>query len=216
MNVLEIMLTQGVDGLKITLSVFVLTLVLSLPLSIVVVWLRRSRFLPIRKLMSMYIYLMRGTPLLLQLMFIFFGLPFVPVIGVTLGRYEAVIIAFVLNYAAYYAEIFRGGIEGVSIGQWEAGKVLGLNERETFIKVIMPQVLRSVMPSVSNEVITLLKDTSLVYVLGLTDVLKVAKGVSSNYVTFTPYIFVGVVYLILTAVLTRILYCIENKVNYTT
>ncbi len=216
MDIVKIMLKQSAGGLKTTLSVFVLTLLLSLPLSILVVFLRRSSFKPLEKLMAMYIYLMRGTPLLLQMMFIFFGLPFVPKIGVSLGRYQAIIIAFVLNYAAYFAEIFRGGIDGVPVGQWEAGKVLGLNERQTFFKIILPQVLRSVMPAISNEVITLLKDTSLVYILGVTDILKVANGVSTANLSFIPYVFVGGIYLIFTAVLSTFLRRVEKKVNYIT
>ena len=214
MEIINMMLKQSATGLKTTLGVFFITLILSLPLSLLVVFLRRSSYKAMRKLMAMYIYLMRGTPLLLQLMFIFFGLPFVPVIGVSLGRFQAIIIAFMFNYAAYFAEIFRGGIDGISKGQWEAGKVLGLSEKQTFFKIILPQVLRSVMPAISNEVITLLKDTSLVYVLGVTDILKVANGISTQKLSFIPYIFVGVLYLIMTAVLSTVLRHIEEKVSY--
>ncbi|NLY09148.1 MAG: amino acid ABC transporter permease [Tissierellia bacterium] len=214
MDVLTIILKQGPQGLSTTMTVFFLTLLLSLPLSIIVVMLGRSPITLINKIIAGYIYFMRGTPLLLQLMFLFFGLPFVPVIGVALSRYQAVIVAFALNYAAYFAEILRGGIEGVSIGQWEAGTVLGLNKRQTFFHIILPQVFKSTIPAIGNEVITLLKDTSLVYILGLTDILKVANGVSTANLSFIPYIFVAGVYLLLTAVLTKIMSKIEEKANY--
>jgi polar amino acid transport system permease protein len=168
----------------------------------------------VSKVTGIYIYIMRGTPLLLQLMFIFFGFHYIPVIGFAFGRYQAILVAFVLNYTAYFAEIFRGGINAIDIGQIEASTVLGLSKRFTFMKVILPQVLKNVMPSIGNEVITLVKDTSLVYILGVADILKAAKSVSNTYSTFIPYIFVGIIYLIITAVLTRFLNNIENKFNY--
>ncbi len=157
---------------------------------------------------------MRGTPLLLQLMFIFFGFHFVPVIGYAFSRFQAIYIAFILNYTAYFAEIFRGGINAIDIGQYEAAKVLGMSKTFAFMKIILPQVVKNVLPAVGNEVITLVKDTSLVYILGASDILKAAKSVSNTYSTFTPYIIVALVYLAIIAVLTKLLSGVEKRYNY--
>lgn len=196
------------------MGVFLVTLICSIPLSIIVAKLRMSKNKFVANLTGVYIYIMRGTPLLLQLMFIFFGFHFVPVIGFAFGRYQAILIAFILNYTAYFSEIFRGGINSIDEGQVEASAVLGLSKAYTFRKVILPQVIKNVMPSIGNEVITLVKDTSLVYILGVSEILKAAKAVSNTYSTFVPYIFVGIVYLLITAVLTKVLTKIENKYNY--
>ncbi len=210
----KMLLPMTLDGLLITLGVFFITLIVSLPLSIPVALLRISGNKIISCIVGVYIYIMRGTPLLLQLMFIFFGFHYVPVIGYAFGRYQAIFIAFILNYTAYFAEIFRGGINSIDRGQFEACEVLGLSRFRTYTRVILPQVFRTVMPSISNEVITLVKDTSLVYILGISEILKAAKSVSNTFSTFSPYIFVGIVYLLITAVLTRVLTVIEKKSNY--
>ena len=214
MKVFNMLIPMTIEGMRITIGVFLVTLIISLPLSLITSKLRMSKNKVVSKVTGIYIYIMRGTPLLLQLMFIFFGFHYIPVIGFAFGRYQAILVAFILNYTAYFAEIFRGGINSIDIGQVEASTVLGLSKRFTFIKVILPQVLKNVMPSIGNEVITLVKDTSLVYILGVADILKAAKSVSNTYSTFIPYIFVGIIYLIITAVLTRFLNNIENKFNY--
>lgn len=214
MKVFDMLIPMTIEGLRITIGVFLATLVLSIPLSIIVAKLRMSKSKVVAKIIGVYIYIMRGTPLLLQLMFIFFGFHYIPVIGFAFGRYQAIIVAFVLNYTAYFSEIFRGGINSIDVGQTEASSVLGLSKRYTFMRVILPQVIKNVMPSVGNEVITLVKDTSLVYILGVADILKAAKSVSNTYSTFLPYIFVGVVYLLIIAVLTKFLDNIENKFDY--
>ncbi|MPN36103.1 Arginine transport system permease protein ArtQ [bioreactor metagenome] len=165
-------------------------------------------------LIGIYIYIMRGTPLLLQLMFIFFGFYYVPYIGYAFSRTQSIFIAFILNYTAYFAEIFRGGINSIDVGQYEASQVLGFSKSHTFMKIILPQVIKNVLPSIGNEVITLVKDTSLVYILGASDILKAAKSVSNAYAAFSPYLYVGLVYLAITAVLTKILSKIENKYDY--
>jgi polar amino acid transport system permease protein len=213
-KILNMLIPMILSGLVTTMGVFFITLVASLPLSIVAAKLRMSKNLVVSNITAVYIYIMRGTPLLLQLMFIFFGYHYVPVIGYAFSRYQAIYIAFILNYAAYFAEIFRGGINSIDIGQYEASTVLGLSKSHTFMRIIFPQVLRNVMPSIGNEVITLVKDTSLVYILGVSDVLKAAKSVSNVYAAFSPYIYVGIVYLLITAVFTKILSKIENKFNY--
>jgi polar amino acid transport system permease protein len=214
MKVLNMLVPMTLSGLVTTLGVFIITLVVSVPLSIVVAKLRMSKNLFVSNITAAYIYVMRGTPLLLQLMFIFFGYHYVPVIGYAFGRYQAIFVAFILNYTAYFAEIFRGGINSIDVGQYEASKVLGLSKSHTFMKIVLPQVMKTVMPSVGNEVITLVKDTSLVYILGVTEILKAAKAVSNTYATFSPYIYIGLVYLLITAVLTKVLNKVENKFNY--
>lgn len=213
-KVLEMLVPMTLDGLKTTIGVFIITLVASLPLSIIVAKLRMSKNKLISNLIGIYIYIMRGTPLLLQLMFIFFGFYYVPYIGYAFSRTQSIFIAFILNYTAYFAEIFRGGINSIDVGQYEASQVLGFSKSHTFIKIILPQVVKNVLPSIGNEVITLVKDTSLVYILGASDILKAAKSVSNAYSAFSPYIFVGLVYLAITAVLTKVLNRIENKYNY--
>lgn len=214
MKVFEMLIPMTIEGLKTTIGVFLVTLIFSIPLSIIVAKLRMSKNKAIANITGTYIYIMRGTPLLLQLMFIFFGFHFVPVIGFAFGRYQAIFIAFVLNYTAYFAEIFRGGINSIDLGQVEASTVLGLSKTFTFMKVILPQVIKNVMPSIGNEVITLVKDTSLVYILGVSDALKAAKSVSNTYSTFIPYIFIGFVYLVIIAFLTKILNHIEKRFSY--
>jgi len=213
-KVLKMLAPMALDGLKATMGVFALTLIVSIPLSIAVAKLRISKNKIISNIIGMYIYIMRGTPLLLQLMFIFFGYYRVPVIGYAFSREQAIFIAFILNYTAYFAEIFRGGINSIDVGQYEAAQVLGLSKAHTFMRIILPQVIKNVMPSIGNEVITLVKDTSLIYILGASDILKAAKSVSNAYAAFSPYIYIGFVYLIITAVLTKILGIIENKYNY--
>lgn len=214
MKVFEMLIPMTIEGLKTTIGVFIVTLLFSIPLSIIVAKLRMSKNKAIANITGMYIYIMRGTPLLLQLMFIFFGFHYVPLIGFAFGRYQAIFIAFILNYTAYFAEIFRGGINSIDLGQVEASTVLGLSKTFTFLKVILPQVVKNVMPSIGNEVITLVKDTSLVYILGVADALKAAKSVSNTYSTFIPYIFIGFVYLVLVAILTKILGSVEKRFSY--
>ena len=208
MNMLRMLLPLLGEGMKMTLGLFVLTLVLSLPLSLPVALVRIQSNKFIQTLTRTYIYIMRGTPLLLQMLFVFFGLP---LLGLTLSRNGSIVLAFVLNYTAYFAEIYRGGIQSIPQGQWEAGKVLGLSRSFTFFKVILPQANRVVLPSIGNEVITLIKDTSLVYTLGVMDILKAAKTTSMNFSSLVPYIYVAVVYLALVAVVSAILNKIEAR-----
>ncbi len=213
MRGLDMLFPMILQGLKTTIGVFLITLIFSLPLSILVANLRLSNNKIVRNITAGYIYIMRGTPLLLQLMFIFFGLPLLSDF-LKLDRLTSIFIAFILNYAAYFAEIFRSGINAIDLGQYEAAKVLGLPKTFAFRKIIFPQVMRNIMPSISNEVISLIKDTSLVYILGVSDILKAAKSVSNTYASFTPYIIVGVVYLLLVAIVSRALVKLENYYGY--
>lgn len=199
------------DGLTTTLEIFFITAALSIPLGILVSIGRLSKLQILNKITQLYIWIMRGTPLLLQLIFIFFGLP---IIGITFDRYTAALIAFVFNYAAYFGEIFRSGIESIDKGQYEAAEVLGLNQLKTFVRIILPQVIKRTLPPISNEVITLVKDTSLVYVVGLGELLRAGKIASNRDATLTPLVVVGVFYLILTAILTKFFKVLEEKYSY--
>jgi polar amino acid transport system permease protein len=199
------------SGLDTTLKVFFLTLILSIPLGILVAVGRLSKIKPLVALVELYIWVMRGTPLLLQIIFIFFGLP---IVGITVDRFPAAILAFVLNYAAYFGEIFRGGIESIDKGQYDAAKVLGFTPAKTFTRIILPQMIKIVLPSVANEVITLIKDTSLVYVVGLGELLRAGKIASNRDVSLVPLVVVGVFYLALTAVLTAVFQKLEDKYSY--
>lgn len=214
MKILDMLVPMTIEGLKVTLGVFLVTLVFSIPLAVGVALLRRSKNKAVSSITATYIYIMRGTPLLLQLMFIFFGFHFVPVIGYAFSRFQAIYIAFILNYTAYFAEIFRGGINSIDLGQYEAAKVLGMSKPFTFIKVVLPQVIKNVLPAIGNEVITLVKDTSLVYILGASDILKAAKSVSNVYSAFSPYVMIALVYLAIVAVLTKLLSNIERRYDY--
>lgn len=198
-------------GLDTTLSVFFLTLVLSIPLGILVALARLSNIKPLVAVVKFYIWVMRGTPLLLQIVVIFFGLP---IIGITFDRYPAAILAFVLNYAAYFGEIFRGGIESIDKGQYDAAKVLGFTPVKTYQRIILPQMIKIVLPSVANEVITLIKDTSLVYVVGLGELLRAGKIASNRDASLVPLILVGIFYLALTGVLTTAFQKLEERYSY--
>ena len=191
-----------IEGTGVTLQVFAITLVLSLPLGLVLALLRISRFGVVSGAVNAYIWLMRGTPLMLQMLFIYFALPFVPVIGIKLPDFPAAIVAFVLNYAAYFAEIFRAGIQSVDRGQYEAAKVLGMSYGQTMRRIVLPQMVRSILPPMSNETITLVKDTSLIYVLALNDLLRAARGIVQRDFTTTPFIVAAAFYLVMTLVLT--------------
>ena len=199
------------SGTVMTLKVFIFTLVGSIPLGILLSFMLQSQLKPIQWLINFYIWLMRGTPLLLQLIFVFYGLP---LLGIVFERYDAALFAFILNYAAYFAEIFRGGILSIPSGQYEASKVLRLTKWQTITKVILPQVVKIVLPSMGNEVINLVKDTSLIYVLGLGDLLRAGKIAMSRDVSLVPLLLVGAIYLLLTAVLTFLSRKLEKYYQY--
>ncbi|WP_434776881.1 amino acid ABC transporter permease [Neisseria sp. Ec49-e6-T10] len=190
------------QGTTITLKLFFITLILSIPLGLILALMRLSRFRIVGTIVNGYIWLMRGTPLMLQMLFIYYALPFVPVIGVRLPDFPAAVVAFGLNYAAYFAEIFRAGIQSINKGQYEAAKVLGLTYPQTMRRIILPQMIKRVLPPLSNETITLVKDTSLIYVLALNDLLRAARNIVQRDFTITPFIVAAVFYLIMTLILT--------------
>ena len=200
-----------IEGTGVTLQVFAITLVLSMPLGLVLALLRISRFGVVSGAVNGYIWLMRGTPLMLQMLFIYFALPFVPVIGIKLPDFPAAIVAFVLNYAAYFAEIFRAGIQSIGRGQYEAARVLGMTYPQTMRRIVLPQVIKRILPPVSNETITLVKDTSLIYVLAMNDLLRAARGIVQRDFSTTPFVVAAAFYLVMTLVLTLAFQRLEKK-----
>ena len=187
------------EGTQVTLQIFFITLIASLPLGLLAALGRISSIKPLSSFMEFYIWLMRGTPLMLQLLFVYFALPMV---GIMLPDIAAALLAFTLNYAAYFAEIFRAGIQSISRGQYEAAKTLGLTHAQTMKRIIIPQMIRHVLPPVSNETINLVKDTSLIYILAMNDLLRVARTIVQREFDMTPFVVAAVFYLIMTAVLT--------------
>ena len=187
------------EGTQVTLEIFFITLLLALPIGLLASLGRISKLRPLSLLMEFYIWIMRGTPLMLQLLFVYFALP---MIGVKLPDIAAALLAFTLNYAAYFAEIFRAGIQSIPKGQYEAAKTLGMTYPQTMRRIILPQVIRIVLPPVSNETINLVKDTSLIYILAMNDLLRVARTIVQREFDMTPLVVAAVFYLAMTFVLT--------------
>ena len=208
MEKLIAMLVPMLEGLGITLEVFIITLALSLPLGLMLALARISNCKPLSFIVETYIWLMRGTPLMLQLLFVYYALPSV---GIKMSDMTAALLAFGLNYAAYFAEIFRSGIQSIERGQYEAAKCLGFSYIQTMRRIIIPQMIKRVLPPISNETITLVKDTSLIYVLAMNDLLRVARSIVQREFDMTPFIIAGIFYLGMTLVLTAIFKNLEKK-----
>ncbi|WP_278966270.1 amino acid ABC transporter permease [Lactobacillus apis] len=208
MNYIISIMPSLLSGAKMTLILFLWTLIISIPLGIIVSLGLISHFKIIRAILKFYIWIMRGTPLLLQLSFIFYGLP---IIDIIFQRYNAALFAFILNYTAYFAEIFRGGFQSVPGGQYESAHVLQLTKWRTLRHIIIPQVSKIVIPSIGNEVINLVKDTSLVYVIGLGELLRAGNVATARDVTLVPLVLVGIIYLLMTGIASFILKKIEHS-----
>ena len=211
MNYISEIMPALLAGTWMTLKVLFWTLVLAMPLGVLVSLGEMSNIKPLKWLVEFYVWIMRGTPLLLQLIFVFYGLP---IIGIVFPRYEAALFAFVLNYAAYFAEIFRGGLQSISEGQFEAAQVLRLSRFQTMTHIIIPQVIKIVLPSIGNEVINLIKDSSLVYVIGLGDLLRAGNVAMARDVTLVPLVLVGVIYLFLISLCAFVQKKIEKYFSY--
>ena len=212
---LESMVGLLLDGMGTSILIFLLTLLFSLPLGLLIAFGRMSGFAPLRWLMKVYISIMRGTPLMLQLIVVFFG-PYY-IFGATLSpdyRFIAVIIAFSLNYAAYFAEIYRGGIEAIPKGQYEAAQVLGYSKFQTFFTIILPQVFRIILPSVTNEVITLVKDTSLSFVIAVPEMFTVAKQIAAADASIAALLVAGIFYYVFKVLVAFVMGRLENRYNY--
>lgn len=204
---------QLLGGFKYTLLIFFITLVAAIPLGLPIALGSMSRFKPLRWISRAFVWVIRGTPLMLQIMVVFyvpglvFGTPF-------RSRIIAVIIAFIINYAAYFSEIYRGGIESIPVGQYEAGQVLGLTKAQTFFKVVLFQVVKRIMAPMSNEVITLVKDTSLANVIAVGELVMSAQNIVKVYAIIWPLFYTAIFYLIFCGVLTLLFNALEKKLNY--
>ena len=216
-NIMEI-LNLLMGGMWVSLQIFVLTLLFSLPLGFLICFGRQSKNIIISTIFRIYISIMRGTPLMLQLFVVYYA-PFY-LFGIKLSifgpnyRLIAVLIGFILNYAAYFAEIFRGGIQSMSKGQYEAATVLGFSKMQTYFKIILPQVIKRVLPSVSNEIITLVKDTSLAQVLSVTEMFTKASAAASAQVSVVPFIVAGAFYYAMNLIIEQILNRVEKSMSY--
>ena len=204
---------QLLGGFKYTLLIFFITLVAAIPLGLPIALGSMSRFKPLRWISRAFVWVIRGTPLMLQIMVVFyvpglvFGTPF-------RSRIIAVILAFIINYAAYFSEIYRGGIESIPVGQYEAGQVLGLTKTQTFFKVVLFQVVKRIMAPMSNEVITLVKDTSLANVIAVGELIMSAQNIVKVYAIIWPLFYTAIFYLIFCGVLTLLFNALEKKLNY--
>lgn len=207
-NLLPLLLAGTITSLKI----FVLTLLFSIPLGAVVARGRMSKNRVVSAVVNIYIMIMRGTPLILQLLFVYFG-PYY-LFGASYDRFTAVIIGFVINYAAYFAEIYRGGVQSIPVGQWEASLVLGFSKAHTFTHVIVPQVVKRIIPAMGNEVITLVKDTALAQTIGVAELFRVAQSASARQFSTTPIVIAGLFYFIMNGVVSRLFDLFEKKLDY--
>ncbi len=213
MDVLEYMLQIApaiAGGFQVTLSLFFIVIILSVPGGLLLALLRLSTNRVVTTIVDAYVYVMRGTPLMLQILLIYYGLPFM-IDGFELTDMTAAVLSFVLNYIAYLCEIFRSGIQSIPKGQYEGAKVLGFTYVQTMYKIILPQVIKRVLPPLANETITLLKDTSLVYVLAMNDILRITRSIVQRDFDITAFIVAGVFYLAMTFVLTKLYQYLERR-----
>ena len=213
MDVLEYILQIApaiAGGFEVTLSLFFIVIILSVPGGLLLALLRLSTNRVVTTIVDAYVYVMRGTPLMLQILLIYYGLPFM-IDGFELTDMTAAVLSFVLNYIAYLCEIFRSGIQSIPKGQYEGAKVLGFTYVQTMYKIILPQVIKRVLPPLANETITLLKDTSLVYVLAMNDILRITRSIVQRDFDITAFIVAGVFYLAMTFVLTKLYQYLERR-----
>ncbi len=208
------MIVKMSEGLGKTCAIFFLTLLFSLPLGMIVALLRMSRLKVVSAITRFFITVLRGTPLMLQLLAVTYG-PYY-LFGTTVARNKLipVVIAFAVNYAAYFAEIYRGGIESISAGQYEAAKVLGYSRAQTFLRIILPQVVKRIMPSVTNEVVTLVKDTSIAFTVSYQEMFTIGKQIANSQTSFMPFIVAGVFYYVFNAIVDYLMGRIEKRLDY--
>ena len=210
----QTMLSTMAPGMMRACVIFLLTVLFSLPLGMVVALLRSSRIAPVRWIIKIYIAVMRGTPLMLQLLAWYFGPYYLFHLPIGGYRFTAIVLGFSLNYAAYFAEIYRAGIEAIPVGQYEAAQVLGYSKAQTFFKIILPQVIKTIIPAVTNEVITLVKDTSLAFALAYSEVFSIAKQISASQTSFTPFLIAGVFYFVANYAVAFIMEGVEKAFKY--
>ena len=208
------MLSLLSEGFVTSLLIFVLTLLFSMPLGLAVMFGRRSRLTPLRGFIKAYISIMRGTPLMLQLIAVTYGPYYLFGTAVSKNKLIPVVIAFAINYAAYFSEIYRGGIESIPAGQYEAANVLGYTKAQTFLRIILPQVVKRVMPSVTNEVVTLVKDTSMAFTVSYQEMFTIGKQIANSQTSFTPFLVAGVFYFVFNAIVDFVMGKIEKRMDY--
>ena len=211
---ISVMLMQLIQGLGVTVEIFFLTLIFSLPLGLLISFGRMSKKAVIRNISKIYISIMRGTPLMLQLIVVYFAPFYVFGLKIPNYRFPAIIIAFALNYAAYFAEIYRSGIESMPAGQYEAAKVLGYTKSQTFMRIILPQVIKRILPPVTNETITLVKDTSLAFVLAQAEMFTMAKQIAAKETSIMPLMVAGLFYYIFNLIVAFAMERLEKALNY--
>lgn len=211
----NMMVSQLVGGMFVSIQIFVVTLIFSLPLGMIVAFGRMSNNPLLKGIVKVYISVMRGTPLMLQLMVVYFGPYYLFGIKITNSyRLWAALIGFVINYAAYFAEIYRSGIQSMPVGQYEAAKLLGYGKVQTFFKIILPQVMKRILPSVTNEVITLVKDTSLAFTISVLEMFAIAKALASSQTSLIPFAAAGVFYYVFNLVVAVGMEYAEKKMAY--
>ncbi len=203
---------QMLEGTAVSLRIFFLTILFSLPLGFVVAKGRMTSISIIRWITDLYIQIMRGTPLILQLIFVYFA-PYY-IFGASYDRFTACIIAFVINYSAYFAEIYRSGLQSIDKGQYEAAKVLGFSRSYTFFHIVLPQVIKRILPALGNEVITLVKDTALAQTIGVSELFRVAQTASSRVFSTVPIFIAGVFYFVMNYIVSRLFSIFEKKLSY--
>lgn len=212
---LQQMITQLAGGMAVSTQIFVITLLFSLPLGLVIAFGRMSKNKLIQTIVKVYISIMRGTPLMLQLMVVYFGPYYLFRIKVGSSyRLWATFIGFVINYAAYFAEIYRSGIQSIPRGQYEAAEVLGYSRLQTFMKIVLPQVIKRILPAMGNEIITLVKDTSLAFAIGVAEMFSTAKALVASQVSMLPFVFAAVFYWVFNFVVEVVLGRVEKKMGY--
>ncbi|MBO6092989.1 MAG: amino acid ABC transporter permease [Oscillospiraceae bacterium] len=208
------MIVKMSEGLGKTCAIFFLTLLFSLPLGMIVALLRMSKVKVVSTITRFFITVIRGTPLMLQLLAVTYGPYYLFRANVSRNKLIPVVIAFSINYAAYFAEIYRGGIESISIGQYEAAEVLGYSKFQTFMRIILPQVIKRIMPSVTNEVVTLVKDTSMAFTVSYQEMFTIGKQIANSQTSFMPFVVAGVFYYIFNAIVDYLMGRIEKSLDY--
>jgi len=213
MSLLTMILKMS-EGLGKTCAIFFLTLLFSLPLGMIVALLRMSRSKIISSIMRFFITVLRGTPLMLQLLAVTYGPYYLFGTAVARNKLIPVVIAFAINYAAYFAEIYRGGIESIPVGQYEAAEVLGYSKLQTFMRIILPQVIKRILPSVTNEVVTLVKDTSMAFTVSYQEMFTIGKQIANSQTSFMPFVVAGVFYYLFNAIVDYVMGRIEKRLDY--
>ena len=208
------MIMKMADGLGKTCAIFFLTLIISLPLGMIIALLRMSKNKVVSNITRAIISVLRGTPLMLQLLAVTYGPYYLFDFAVSRNKLIPVVIAFGINYAAYFAEIYRGGIESMPVGQYEAAEVLGYSKAQTFIRIILPQVIKRIMPSITNEVVTLVKDTSLAFTVSYQEMFTIGKQIANSQTSFTPFVVAGVFYYVFNAIVDFAMGKVEHRLDY--